>query len=96
MIDDPTLPFITAWAYESGVKLDAPGINASVAVFRTDVSNEQTFNPITLESTSGGRSRRQGVDANIVARVSGGVRFTARGPSPMPSTVNWSPRTATP
>lgn len=79
VISDPSLPFITAWAYESGVKLHWPGIAASVAVFRTDASNEQTFNPITLESTSGGRSRRQGVDADVVARVSGGVRFTARG-----------------
>jgi outer membrane receptor for Fe3+-dicitrate len=27
-----------------------------------DVSDEQTFNPVTLESTSGGASRRQGVE----------------------------------
>jgi hypothetical protein len=27
-----------------------------------DVSNEQTFNPVTLASTSGGASRRQGVE----------------------------------
>lgn len=78
-IDDPSLPFITAWAYESGIKLNGTGLDASVALFRTDVSDEQTFNPITLESTNGGRSRRQGVDADFVARVAPGVRVTARG-----------------
>jgi len=79
VIDDPSLPFITAWAYESGVKLDLARINLSVAFFRTDVSNEQTFNPVTLASTSGGRSRRQGIDADLVAQVASGVRLSARG-----------------
>jgi outer membrane receptor protein involved in Fe transport len=79
VIEDPSLPFITAWAYETGIKVDAREVNASVALFRTDVSNEQTFDPITLESTSGGRSRRQGVDAEVTARISPAVRLTGRG-----------------
>lgn len=61
-IIDPTLAPITAWAYETGLKLDHEGASASVAVFRMDVSNEQTLNPVTLVSTSGGASRRQGVE----------------------------------
>jgi outer membrane receptor protein involved in Fe transport len=79
VIEDPALPFITAWAYETGIKIDTRWANASVALFRTDVSNEQTFNPITLESTSGGRSRRQGVDLDLTARISPAVRLTGRG-----------------
>ena len=78
VIDDPSLPLITAWAYESGIKLSEQQVNASLALFRTDVSNEQTFNPITLESTSGGRSRRQGIDADLQARVASGVSLKAR------------------
>ena len=62
VISDPGLAPITAWAYESGVKVDRNGASASAALFRMDVSNEQTFNPITLESTSGGASRRQGIE----------------------------------
>ena len=62
VITDPALPFITEWAYEAGAKLDARWIAASAALFRIDVSNEQTFDPITLSSTSGGASRRQGVE----------------------------------
>ena len=79
VLENPALPFITAWAYETGVKVDVGGVNASLALFRTDVSNEQTFNPITLASTSGGRSRRQGVDVDLQARVASAVRVTARG-----------------
>lgn len=62
VIGDPALVPITAWAYETGIKTDYKGSSASAALFRMDVSNEQTFNPVTLESTSGGASRRQGVE----------------------------------
>ena len=68
VISDPTLPFITAWNYETGLKIDASGLNASIAVFRIDVSNEQTFDPITATSTSGGASRRQGVELELLSR----------------------------
>ena len=59
IIEDPALPFISAWAYETGFKLDATKISASVAAFRMDVGNEQTFNPITLTSSSGVRTAAQ-------------------------------------
>ncbi|HEV7992145.1 MAG TPA: TonB-dependent receptor [Gemmatimonadaceae bacterium] len=62
LISDPTLTPITEWAYETGLKLDRAGASASVAVFRMDVSNEQTLNPVTLVATNGGASRRQGVE----------------------------------
>ncbi len=65
VIVDPSLPFITAWAYETGVKLDGRLGNASVALFRMDVSNEQTFDPVTASSTSGGSSRRQGIELDV-------------------------------
>ena len=64
VISDPTLAPISAWSYEGGAKLDVRGVRASAGIFRMDVSNEQTFNPATLESTNGGRSRRQGVEVD--------------------------------
>ncbi len=82
VIEDPTLPFITEWAYETGLHIDNGHVTGSIALFRTDVSNEQTFDPILLTSTSGGRSRRQGVDLSLAAplgdfaRLSGNVTFT--------------------
>ncbi len=67
VITDPSLGFITAWAYEGGVKLDDPRASASLSLFRMDVSNEVTFNPLTSGSSSGGASRRQGVE--VGARI---------------------------
>lgn len=62
VINDPTLAPITAWSYESGVKLDQGAASASATLFRMEVSNEQTFNPITLVASNGGASRRQGLE----------------------------------
>ena len=69
IIDDPSLPFVTAWAYESGLKLDHDGVHGSVALFRMDVSNEQTFNPLSGASSNGGASRRQGVEVELEAPI---------------------------
>jgi len=76
-IETPSLPFITAWAYELGTKFDKGSISGSVALFLMDVSNEQTFNPITLISTSGGSSRRQGVEADVTAQLTNEILLTA-------------------
>jgi outer membrane receptor protein involved in Fe transport len=76
VIEDPTLPFITEWAYETGVHLYAGSVVGSAALFQTDVSNEQTFDPITATSTSGGRSRRKGVELSLAAPVSEYARLT--------------------
>jgi outer membrane receptor protein involved in Fe transport len=67
VLADPTLAPITAWAYETGVKLDNAAVNASIAAFRMNVSNEQTFNPLTSGSNSGGASRRQGIELDARA-----------------------------
>jgi iron complex outermembrane recepter protein len=73
VITDPTLPFITEWAYEAGIKLDTRRMSGSLALYRMDVSNEQTVNPVTLAATSGGASRRQGVEIELETRPWGGV-----------------------
>jgi outer membrane receptor protein involved in Fe transport len=69
VIRDPTLPFITAWSYEAGAKLDRRSFSATAAAFRMDVSDEQTFDPISATVTSGGRSRRQGLELGLDAQV---------------------------
>jgi outer membrane receptor protein involved in Fe transport len=77
VITDPTLPFITEWAYETGVKLDRGPVTGTLALFQTDVSNEQTFDPITLASFSGGASRRRGVEISLALRPT--AALTLRG-----------------
>ena len=62
LITDPRLAPITAWAYEGGVKVDRGNASVSAALFRMDVSNEQTFDPVRLTATNGGASRRQGLE----------------------------------
>jgi len=76
VIEDPALPFITAWAYESGLKYDYRDIHGSVALFRMDVSNEQTFNPLTGASSNGGASRRQGVEIEVQAPIAPMLSFS--------------------
>ncbi|MBA2683954.1 MAG: TonB-dependent receptor [Gemmatimonadaceae bacterium] len=76
IIEDPTLPFITVWAYEGGLKWNGNGVRATAALFRMDVSNEQTFNPLTSGSSSGGASRRQGVELALRAPMSKSLTFT--------------------
>lgn len=49
----------------------------SAALFRVDVSNEQTLNPITLIATNGGSSRRDGVE--LEWRVPVGALITSTG-----------------
>ncbi|MBK5189147.1 MAG: TonB-dependent receptor [Gemmatimonadaceae bacterium] len=70
VIEDPSLPFISVWAYETGLKLELGRVSATAALFRMDVSNEQTFNPLTSGSSSGGASRHQGVELGLRAPLS--------------------------
>jgi outer membrane receptor protein involved in Fe transport len=76
-ISDPALRPITAWSYEGGLKVDRRAISATAALFRMDVSNEQTFNPATLASSNGGASRRQGLE--LEWRIAGGRFATLSG-----------------
>jgi outer membrane receptor for ferrienterochelin and colicin len=76
-ISDPTLPLITVWAYESGLRVRDGRSTASVALYQMNVSNEQTFNPITRGSSSGGASRRQGLEVDWSAPL--GASLTTDG-----------------
>jgi outer membrane receptor protein involved in Fe transport len=65
VIFDPTVPFITLWDYETGLKLGQARWSLDVGLFRMDLSNTQSFNGVT--TISGGPSRRRGAD--ITGRV---------------------------
>jgi len=71
VISDPTLAPIVVWNYETGVKYDAVAsrqpMSFTAALFRMNVNNEQTFNPLTGDASNGGASRRQGLELD--ARV---------------------------
>jgi iron complex outermembrane recepter protein len=66
IVEDPTLAPIVVWNYETGLKydksVDGSLLSATAAVFRMNVNNEQTFNPLTGAASNGGASRRQGLE----------------------------------
>jgi outer membrane receptor protein involved in Fe transport len=76
IIVEPTVAPITLSAYEVGLKWDGRGARASAALFRMDVSNEQTFDPVTLASTNGGSSRRQGLELEWALPISSAGRLS--------------------
>ena len=74
VILDPRTPFITLWDYEAGVKVERGPLDVDAAVFRMDLSNEQSFNGVT--TISGGPSRRRGVDVTARAAVTPDVTLS--------------------
>ena len=77
VISDPTLAPVTAWSYETGLKLDGEWVSASADVFRMDVSNEQTFNPLNGNASNGGSSRRRGLELELRAPIAATGAVTA-------------------
>ena len=81
IIVEPALEPIVVWNYESGVKFDhllgGAAASATAALFRMNVSNEQTFNPLTGEASNGGASRRQGLELDAHLPVTRAVALTA-------------------
>jgi outer membrane receptor protein involved in Fe transport len=69
VIADPTLEPIRGWSKEVGARYDGVGITAQLALFRLDVSHERIQDPVTREVLATGRSKRQGVSANVEARL---------------------------
>jgi outer membrane receptor protein involved in Fe transport len=73
VIADPSLPFVTVWDYEAGVKLDQGMWAVDASLFRMDVSNEQSFDPALNTTVGGGQSRRNGLDVGAHGTIATGV-----------------------
>ncbi len=58
----PSLPPALERASELGVRYTGQRFEGSVALFLINVSNQQTVDPITLQPSSGGTTRQQGVE----------------------------------
>ncbi len=77
VITDVTLPFVTVWDYETGVKFDVGSWNVDASLFRMDVSNEETFDPALNSVIGGGQSRRNGLDVAANGHLATGVTADA-------------------
>jgi len=76
VITDVTLPFITVWDYETGFKLDEGPLSMDAELFRMDVSNEQSYDPVVQQVVGGGQSRRNGLDVTATVKIASGVTAT--------------------
>jgi outer membrane receptor protein involved in Fe transport len=77
VITDPTLPFVTVWDYETGVRYDAGRWSLDASLFRMDVSNEESFDPALNTVIGGGQSRRNGLDVAANGRFTPGITADA-------------------
>ena len=77
VLGDPARPPILAWSHEIGADVARGRVEASLALFRLDVSNERTVDPVTREISSAGTSVRQGVDVDARVRLLRGVHAVA-------------------
>src|SRR5581483_4706525 len=73
VVTDPTLPFIFVWDYETGIKFERGPFGIDASLFRMDVNNEQSFDPVLQRSIGGGESRRNGLDVQAHARIIPGL-----------------------
>src|SRR4029453_7704944 len=69
VIGDPTLDPIRGWSKEIGARYDGTGVTAQLALFRLHLSPERIQGPVTREVLATGRTKRQGISADVEARV---------------------------
>jgi hypothetical protein len=79
VIGDPTRPPVTAWSKEVGMSYDDARLQARLALFRLDVSNERILNPVTREVSDAGESVRQGVSLDLTWAAAPRLRLLFEG-----------------
>lgn len=72
-------PLVTAWAKEVGIELAGDRVLAQFSAFQTDVENEKILDPVTLEVSDAGTSRRRGVSGQFGIAVTPRLHLTAEG-----------------
>jgi outer membrane receptor protein involved in Fe transport len=79
VITDVHQPLVTAWAKEIGIELAGDRIVAQLSAFQTDVNNERILDPVTLEISDAGTSRRRGFSGQFGIAVTPRLHFSAEG-----------------
>jgi outer membrane receptor protein involved in Fe transport len=65
VIADPGRALVTVWSSDAGVEWRGEDAEIRVAAFQSDVRNERILDPVTLDLTDAGRSRRRGVTVDL-------------------------------
>jgi outer membrane receptor protein involved in Fe transport len=77
VITDVHQPLVTAWAKEVGIELAGDRMTAQLSAFQTDVANERILDPVTLEISDAGTSRRRGFSGQFGMLLTSRLRFSA-------------------
>jgi len=76
-ITNPQQPLVTEWSEEVGVQVKAQRVSAELSLFQTNTRNERIQDPVTLQLSDAGTSRRRGVSASVGVAVGSRVRLSA-------------------
>ena len=76
-ITNPRQPLVTGWSEEVGMQLRSERANAQLSLFQTNTRNERIQNPVTLQLSDAGTSRRRGISASVGVAVGERVRLSA-------------------
>ncbi len=79
VIGDPSRPPVVAWAKEAGATYQDERVEARLALFRFDVSNERIQDPVTREVSDAGESKRQGISLELSVTPTPSIRLDAEG-----------------
>ncbi|HSB53923.1 MAG TPA: TonB-dependent receptor, partial [Gemmatimonadales bacterium] len=79
VIEDVRQPLVTAWAKEVGIELATGRVSVQVSAFQTDVRNEKILDPVTLQISDAGSSRRRGFSGHLGVQLTPRLRFSAEG-----------------
>ncbi len=76
-ITNPNQPLVSAWSEELGLQAIGSRVRGQLSLFQTDTRNERILDPVTLQVSDAGRSRRRGVSGSFAAAIGSRVRLSA-------------------
>ncbi len=77
VIADPGRALVTVWSSDAGVEWRGEDAEIRLVAFQSDVRNERIQDPVTLDLTDAGRSRRRGLTVDLGYRPAPRVHLMA-------------------
>ncbi|MFN8646851.1 MAG: TonB-dependent receptor [Gemmatimonadales bacterium] len=78
-ITDPKQPLVTAWSGELGLQLAAERVTAQLSLFQTNARHERILDPVSLQLSDAGTSRRRGISGSVGVALTPRVRLAVEG-----------------
>ncbi len=77
VIEEPARSLVTTWSSEAGLAWSDARFEARLIAFQSDVRNERIQDPVTLDLSEAGRSRRRGLTLDLGFRPAPAARVFA-------------------